>query len=126
MILRTLYWLRGFMYSITSVLFVKKFPLTTLKTARESAETLCIKAGGIWEFGSGGGDYKDCTVDSKASTPAVPYTQYNWFVGILPLSLLYTPLLIGGAVKHNKNDQKLNIWREKKQNENTSAASIPE
>lgn len=119
-------YLRGFLYSFTSVLFVTKFPLITLKTAWESVETVYMKEGGIWEFGSWGGEGKDCIVDSEGSTPAVFYTQYNWFVWILPLSLPYTLLFTGGAVKQRKKqkDQKLNIWREKKQNENTSAASI--
>lgn len=73
----TLTYLRGFMYRFTSVSFVKKFPLITLNAAIQSVETVCIKEGGIWGLGSGGGDYKDYIVESEGSTPAVSHTQCN-------------------------------------------------
>lgn len=97
----------------------------TLKTAWESAETVYIKEGGIWESGFGGGEYKeDLHCWQQRYTPAVSYTQYNWFVLILPLFLPYNLPSDDGAVKQ-ENDQKLNMWREKKQN-GTAAASVPE
>lgn len=66
-------------YRFSSVFFAKKFPLITKDCLRLFSNSL-HKGRRDVEFGSGGGEYKDCIVDNEGSIPAVSYTQYNRFV----------------------------------------------
>lgn len=76
-------------------------------------------------FGSLGlGEENPHIPDSESIAHAVSYTKYNWFAWILPL-FLSCNLPSGGGATQQEKDQKLNIRREKRQND-TLAASVPE